>query len=130
MSCAKGAAAVFTALTLSTNINIPMDPNTGLPLGRLNFADITLTKNVDDCSVSLYSALFANARTPSVVISFYNASNTANREVMRITLSNVLVTSISDAGTANSAPTEKITLSYGQIEILDPITGADKTYIR
>src|SRR5205807_4669233 len=90
------------------------------------FDDIVLTKNVDDCSVPLYTLLFQERVSKSVVISLYGGTT----EVMRMTLTEVFITSITDTESFGSVPIERATLSYGKITILDPITNTSSCFDR
>ena len=126
ITCNKYSQPSFPVLSLSTNITFP-DPS--FARAPINFNDIAFTKNIDDCSVSMYNFLFTGSRVPSVVISFYNTINGVNKESLRITLTSCFLTSIADTETAN-VPTEHVTLSYQIIRIFDPLSGATRGYNR
>jgi type VI protein secretion system component Hcp len=112
----------FDALSVASNISVP---NPMFSSGQRTFSDIVLTKGFDDCSISMYALLFPGTHIPSVVISFH-AVDAAGMpvEVLRITLTSSLITSISDTESASALPAERVTVSYEKIEILDPVTGA------
>ena len=126
VTCNKYSQSSFPVLSVSTNITFPDPAFTRAPI---NFNDIAFTKNIDECSVSMYNFLFSGTRVPSVVISFYHTVNGLTKESLRITLTNCLLTSISHTETAN-VPTEYVTLSYQLIHIFDPLSGATKGYNR
>jgi type VI protein secretion system component Hcp len=127
-ACNGSTQPKFDALSVASNVSLP-STTTGAGggqggAGRPTFSDITLTKSFDDCSISMYGLLFTGSHVQSAVISFH-AADAAGKlvEVLRITLTGALVTSISDNETAPSLPAERVTLSYDRIEILDPVTG-------
>ena len=127
--CNSNSQPHFGALSVATNISFP-DSRFGA--GSRTFSDIVLTKNFDDCSISLYSLLFMGTRVSSAVISFVATSGPGQKteEVMRITLTNALITSIADSESELAAPAERVTLSYERIEIFDPITNTRSAFDR
>lgn len=126
-SCNSAPNPAFAALSLAQRITAPAPVGSasgGAKAGSLSFDDVVLTKNIDDCSVLLYSLLFKVSPVRSVVLSLKNSFGT---EIMRITLSDAFITSISEAESLNSMPSERLTLAYRMIVILDPLTGKSST---
>ena len=104
-----------------------------LTASALAFGDIMLTKYVDDCSPALYEFTSRGAYLPQVVISLHQPVNGLNLEIQRITLTQVLISSIVRVDTGKDPggrffPAERVTFSYQKIEILDVITGAITGY--
>ena len=119
---------LFAALSVSSKATSPT--SAAVVTGPISFEDVAVTRNVDDCSVSLYGLLFQQQRIKSVTISFYNSVNGSEKETLRISLGNVLMTSIGDADNAGSAAQERVTLAFESITILDPVTGKSTTYLK
>ena len=103
-------------------VSVAVAPGGAGGASRPQVSDIGLGKKSDDCSVSLYNLIFTGRIVRSVVISMRGAGN---REALRLTLSDVLVSSITE-----TAAGEKATLFYSRIEIFDPQTGQRATYDR
>ena len=102
----------------------------GAGAGRLTFDDITISRDVDDCSVSLYGLQFQGQHVKLVTISLQNLVNGVYKEALRISLTDALITSMSDAESGNAAAVERVTLTFSMITILDPTTGNSTTYRR
>ena len=123
-ACNGSPSPMFNALSLLEKVTQPASQ--GNLTGRPVFDDIVLTKSIDDCSVPLYILLFQGRFVRSVVISLHVGVT----EVLRITLSDVLITSISETDPSPTLPSERVALSFGTIVILDPATGVSATYHR
>ena len=83
---------------------------------------------VDNCSVSLFGLFFKAQRIRFVTISFENLVNGVYRQELKITLNDVQISSISDAGIGATFPQERLTLAYGRITIFDPQTGQTSSF--
>jgi type VI protein secretion system component Hcp len=115
-----GGAAQFSFPVLSLGTAASRDTATS----AIRFADVTITRTFNDCSVWLNSVVFRGTLIPTIVISSYAAVNGQVREVMRITLSNAVATSIAaSAGSSESVPSEQVTFTYQIIYVLDVLTG-------
>lgn len=116
------------ALTMGTSANLVVNNNgasgQGAGAGTLNLSDVTLTKLVDSCSVALYRLLFTGAHIPTVTISAFNGTV----EALRITLTGALVTGMSDTAASNAPTSEKVTLDFDRIEILDVVSNTSVGY--
>ena len=128
-ACNGSSTPAFAALSLAQKVSYTQSAGalgSGIErgAGTLSFDDIAVTKNVDDCSTALYSLLFKSQRIPTVQISLRNGSST---EVLRITLFGAIISSIADNETATSVPSERVTIAYDKIVILDPATGTSAT---
>jgi type VI protein secretion system component Hcp len=120
----------FNALAVAMKSTSLSTTGAGAGAGRLTFDDITITRDVDDCSVSLYGLQFQEQHIKSVTISLQNLVNGVYKEALRISLTDALITSMSDAESGNAAPIERVTLTFSMITILDPATGNSTMYRR
>ena len=130
-ACNGFPAPGFNALSVTEKISEPAPATNGgsgnpPKASQPTFEDIVLTKNVDDCSVPLYTLLFPHQVVKSVVISLFAFTT----EVMRITVTDAVITSMSDAESMGAAPSERLTLSYAKITILDPVTNKSSCWDR
>ena len=91
----------------------------GSGLSRPSASAITVVKSNDTCSPNYILALFKGISLPTVTLTVSSASGPG--AVLTITLTNVLVTSVSDTDAAGQslAGAEKVTLEYGSIKIVD-----------
>ena len=132
-TCNGFATPAFTTLSLAEKISAaapsPGPGSSGRESGpgMLSFDDIVLTKSWDDCSVSLYTLVFKQQRLQTVQISVRNSANT---EVLRLTLSDALITSISDMDAVNTTASERLTLYYDKIVAFDPLTNKSACFSR
>ena len=75
-------------------VDIPKNPQTGLPAGKRVHQGITLTKEVDKSSPKLFQALTSGEQMKSVVLEFYRISPKGTEEkYYTITLSNAVIVS-------------------------------------
>ena len=75
-------------------VDIPKNPQTGLPAGKRVHQGITLTKEVDKSSPKLFQALTSGEQMKSVVMEFYRISPKGTEEkYYTITLSNAVIVS-------------------------------------
>lgn len=122
----------FVAASVAVKASVPKSTggsggSGGPTTGPVVFDDISFTKPLDDCSVSLYSLLFREQRIKSVVISFQNYTIYGWKEALKITLGAAFLSSISDTDTVNAAPVERVAFSFDTITILDPVTNKSTT---
>ncbi len=81
-------------------------------------ADLSITKIVDEASNKLHAACWSGKTIPSAVLTQQRAGKKEGEKVdyLRLTLSDVLVTSISSSGAPGDIPTESFTLNYASIK--------------
>ena len=118
----------FTALSATVAGKTSFSATGGGGIGRISLDDAIITRTVDNCSVSLFGLFFKTQRVRFVTISFETLVSGAYRQELKITLSDVQISSISDAGTGATIPQERLTLAYGKIAVFDPQTGQTSTY--
>lgn len=118
----------FVALSATVNATQPVSGLGGGVSGRLKFDDIAITRNVDDCSVSLYALFLPGRRINTVTISYQTLTGTTYKEILRITLTNVIITSIGDTEIVATAPAERVGLNFERITIFDPITNKSTSW--
>lgn len=88
----------------------------GIQTSRVTFDPMVLVKNIDKCSIPLYKRLWKGSRINEIVVSLQNGQIS----VLKLTLGNVIVSSISDTD-SSAGPSERITLVYQFITIFDPV---------
>jgi type VI secretion system secreted protein Hcp len=75
-------------------VDIPKNPQTGLPAGKRVHQGITLTKEIDKSSPKLYQALTSGEQLKTVTLEFYRISPKGTEEkYYTITLSNAVLVS-------------------------------------
>lgn len=119
----------FVALSVATKASSPSGTGilSGFRSGAVTFDDITLTRNVDDCSVSLYGLLFKGSHIHTVTIAFQNFVNGAYKDALKLTLAGALINTIADNESNGVAPTERVVMGFDSITIFDPDTGKTVT---
>ncbi len=128
-SCTGTPVGPPTFAALSASVNAKLTTNgSGGATGRIAFEDVVLTRAVDNCSVSLFGLFFRTQRIRSVTISFENLINGLFKEDLKITLSDAIISAISDSGTAGLPPQEKVSLSFQKITIFDPQTNQTTSF--
>jgi type VI protein secretion system component Hcp len=112
-ACNGGAQATFPLISMATDVT--RDSN-----NRLIFNDVAITKIFNDCSVWLQNAMFKGAKLPNVVISSFVNVNGRLKEVMRITMTNVLVSAVATSiSSSDNSPLEQYRFTYQIITIQD-----------
>ena len=127
-ACAANATPpVFNALSATVNATSTTNFSggaSGMAVGRPKFDDVVITRNVDDCSVSLFALLIQGRFIKTVVLSYQAASSTGvYKETLRMTLADAAIAGLTDATVAGAPSTEKVTLAFRTITIFDPDTG-------
>jgi type VI protein secretion system component Hcp len=125
---APSTSCTFAATSVSEDITRTVSTTGGgITTGKPAFGPIILTKVIDKCSVPLYKSLFTGATVRLVVVSLFDSTNgAAGTEVLRLTLTNSIISGITDADSA-IGPAEKVTLAYAAITIFDPIDNTTAT---
>jgi type VI secretion system Hcp family effector len=102
----------------------------GSATGKPVLSDLSLVKRFGASTPGLFLATATGKHFPEATIRFYRNRNGLEL-YYTITLREARVTSqkwLGDAGTADSADTESLTLSYTRITLLDAVTGARACY--
>jgi type VI secretion system Hcp family effector len=95
------------------------DAVTGLPTGRMNNGQVTITKRWDAASIALLQALENNESLNPVTLDFEGASTTgAQSVVFTVKLTNATVSSVHDYFDATGA-LEDVTFNFGSLEFTD-----------
>ena len=127
LACNGQSQPQFAAQSINSSVDYP-DPLFSSTQRGPSFPDISLTKQFDACSISLYQMIFFGTRVPSAVISFFASQN--GPEVIRVTLTGAWVTSVADSDSKQAGHAETVTLSYEKIDILDLLTNTHTSYDR
>ena len=98
---------------------MPVDTSTGLSTGRAVLEAILLSKSIDKASPKLAEAVLTGQTFPSVEIQLTDVgADGARVTYFAYKLENVRVVSYSVGGSSGgSAPTEQISLNFGQIKV-------------
>ena len=88
--------------------------NSGVPTAT--FTDVTVTKYVDKATPTLLVDV-AGGKNISTVTLFVQSTSPTTLDFYQVVLTNVRITSVSDAGLVNGRPTETVTFSFQKIEI-------------
>lgn len=89
----------------------------GSGVGKVQVHDFQCAKYFDKSSPKLFEACATGKHTPKVVLTCRKAGG-AQQEYMKVTFSEVIVSSIQDSGSGgDSLPTESVTLNFSKIEI-------------
>jgi type VI secretion system secreted protein Hcp len=89
----------------------------GSGVGKVQVHDFQLSKYFDKASPKLFEACATGKHTAKVVLTCRKAGGN-QQEYLKITMSEVIVSSISDAGSGgDSLPTESVTLNFSKIEV-------------
>lgn len=87
----------------------------GASIGKATFDAIQFTHRVDRATAGLLSALAKGTHLKTAVLSVRRSAATA--ESMKVTLTDVIVTSVKVAGSADEPAREEVTLRFGKIQI-------------
>ena len=89
----------------------------GSGVGKVQVQDFVFSKYFDKASPKLFEACATGKHTPKVVLTCRKAGG-SQQEYLKITFSEVLVSSIQNSGSGGSTlPTESVTLNFSKIEI-------------
>lgn len=82
-----------------------------------NFADVVITKQLDDATSALFKSACISKVFPEVEIAVCSASADAPQTYVQYTLSNVIISDCTHAVTHHSKPVEELHLNYTKIEL-------------
>lgn len=88
--------------------------------GKAEFADIHIVKQIDKSTPTLVNHCATGEHIPTALITVRKAGGgkDGGKEYYKITLTDVLVSSVSNSGNNSSdVPMEEVSLNYGQIDI-------------
>ena len=95
------------------------------PLARACTHEFTITKQVDRASPSLFASAATGTSIPTAVITVRKAGR-GQQEFMTVTLSNVVVSSVAQAGASgDQGPTESVTFNFSSVLIVYTPQNAD-----
>ena len=93
-----------------------------ISVGSISASPIVIVKALDKCSIPVLLQLFRGTAIP-VTITLNELTLGIPKPLLEITLSNAVVANIADADANATVPSEKITLVYEIIKIVDPLHG-------
>jgi len=119
----KGREGQILIQAINHKIEIPRNPQTGLPTGKRVHLPMTVTKEVDQSSPKLYQALTSGESMKSVVLDYYRISPEGKEEKYYITkLEKAIVVGISgwipnclDPAFSQYGHMEDVSFSYEKI---------------
>lgn len=89
----------------------------GSGVGKVQVHDFQFSKYYDKASPKLFESCATGKHTAKVVLTCRKAGG-SQQEYLKVTLSEVIVSSIQDSGSgADSLPTESVTLNFSKIEV-------------
>ena len=89
----------------------------GSGVGKVQVHDFQFAKYFDKASPKLFEACATGKHTPKVVLTCRKAGG-AQQEYLKVTFSEVIVSSIQNSGSGGDAlPTESVSLNFSKIEI-------------
>ena len=105
----------------SISANFPPGPRTAGGSGAAGTSihtDLSVTKQVDEASNKLHEACWTGKTIKNAVLSQQRGGEKGGAKVdyLRLTIEEVLVTSISQSGGPGSIPTETVALNYAKIK--------------
>jgi type VI secretion system secreted protein Hcp len=107
------------------NVQVPYDAAAGRATGKRHWDPITITKNIDNASPQLFSALVSNEVLKTVTVNMIIAENGKQKEFQTIRLTNAVIVKITQfegAGAPgklipNYTPMEEVSILFQKIEI-------------
>lgn len=105
----------------SISASMPPGPRTAGGSGSAGTSihtDLSLTKQVDEASNKLHEACWTGKTIAKAILTQQRAGEKGGKKVdyFRLTIGDVLVTSISSSGAPGDIPTESFTLNYATIK--------------
>jgi len=118
-SLLKGHEKEIDVLAWSWGVSTPVTiSGGGTSAGKANFTDISFTKYADSASPLLMLSTARGTHIPTVVFTVMKSGAAGLANYYRITLTEVLVTSVSTGGSdGESRLTENISLNYRTIKV-------------
>jgi type VI secretion system secreted protein Hcp len=119
----KGREGSIAVTIVSSQIDTPIDPDSGAATGKRRHQPIAITKLIDQTTPKLYEAIFTNETLTDVAITFWRPLKDGSvTHYFTITLANAIVvgitfTSPDSQDPATAAPYEKVQLVYEKITL-------------
>jgi type VI secretion system secreted protein Hcp len=104
-----------TAFSFGMSIPISVSAGGGVA-GRPTFTDLSVTKFVDKASPALMLDLARGERLRTVVL-FVQVTHPVVVDFYKVTLTDVILTSVNSSGDVNGRPTQTVTFNYAKIRI-------------
>lgn len=111
----RGREGQVVITSMSEGLGSVLSPTTGARAGKVTFSDITVSKFVDASSAKFRELALTGKRIPSLDIEAVRKTQLAEMSY-KITLKNVLVTSIMTSGSGETEKlTETVSLAFEEI---------------
>ena len=92
--------------------------STGGGAGKVNMGDLVFTHNVDKASPKLMSACCMGTHLKEAVMTCRKAGGESSVDFLKITLSDVIVSSVSPSGTnSGDTPNESVSLAFAEFKV-------------
>lgn len=119
---AKGHTDEINVIDYQFSVTSPRDVATGLPTGRRQFQPVTVTKQLNASSPQILNALLTNENLKSVVINFWQTTNTGSQvNFYRVTLTNASISQDKQMS-SGSTVVEQVSFTFQKME-QDSLTG-------
>ncbi len=106
----------IVALSFSQGLSLPFSPAGG-GTGKASFSELAISKIVDKATPLLYSYCAQGRHVPQAVLTLRNSGGTVPFEFYRITLTDVVITSVQTSGASGGdKPSESLSLNFARIE--------------
>ena len=106
----------IVVLSFSQGLSVPYVPPGGTG-GKPSFTELSIGKTVDKATPLLYSYCAQGRHIPQVVLTLRNSGGAVPFEFYRITLTDVVVTSVQTSGASGGdRPSESLSLNFARIE--------------
>jgi type VI secretion system secreted protein Hcp len=101
-------------MTQTTNFS----SSTGGGAGRVNMGDLTFVHKVDKASPKLMAACCTGQHLKDAVLTCRKAGGTSGVDFLKITLTNVIVSSVQPSGSnMDDTPTEVVSLAFAEYKV-------------
>jgi type VI secretion system secreted protein Hcp len=89
---------------------------TGGGAGKATFKEFTITKRMDKSSPLLYLSCASGTHIANAVLHCRKTSNTGQVEYYKVTMTDIVISSVQTSGGPGGLPTESFSLNYAKIE--------------
>jgi type VI secretion system secreted protein Hcp len=114
----SGEAAEVLSYSWGATANATLVSGSGLAAGKAQFSDLQVAKKIDKTSPLFVKGVSTGQIYPSATLHIYKgASGEKPVEYMTYQMTNVLITSVQHAGSADDVPGENVSLAYAKLQV-------------